>query len=224
MCMLELYCGKVPGKQRFSNPEMLRPSPLNNQNQPIEVFSHWHSFQTSFGSLDRLPLQPCLRSRKVYQGGRDEGHLQRVTFESPWSIVSCTYERPYVGMQYCIKRDLCVMEIRSGITEEYILISNWPLTYLCWHMQKHQERNPLDICVIYLENKEIYRIFKTCYIICVLFSFNCFFLFRNFMFFSSNNTLFSFEVILTVHRRYYVEIKCQLDATDEFFLLLLLLS
>ena len=24
-----------------------------------------------------------------------------------------------------------------------------------------------------------------------------------------------FEVILTVHRRYYVEIKCQLDATDD---------
>ena len=26
-----------------------------------------------------------------------------------------------------------------------------------------------------------------------------------------------FEVILTVHRRYYVEIKCQLDATDDIF-------
>jgi hypothetical protein len=26
-----------------------------------------------------------------------------------------------------------------------------------------------------------------------------------------------FDVVLTVHRRYYVEIKCQLDATDEFF-------
>ena len=26
-----------------------------------------------------------------------------------------------------------------------------------------------------------------------------------------------FEVILTVHRRYYVEIKCQLDATDYIF-------
>ena len=29
-----------------------------------------------------------------------------------------------------------------------------------------------------------------------------------------NNTFLS-EVILTVHRRYYVEIKCQLDATDD---------
>jgi hypothetical protein len=27
-----------------------------------------------------------------------------------------------------------------------------------------------------------------------------------------------FDVVLTVHRRYYVEIKCQLDATDEFFI------
>ena len=25
------------------------------------------------------------------------------------------------------------------------------------------------------------------------------------------------EVILTVHRRYYVEIKCQLDATDDIY-------
>jgi hypothetical protein len=33
-----------------------------------------------------------------------------------------------------------------------------------------------------------------------------------------------FEVILTVHRRYYVEIKCQLDATDVFLLQNLLLA
>ena len=32
------------------------------------------------------------------------------------------------------------------------------------------------------------------------------------------NIFFSeFEVILTVHRRYYVEIKCQLDATDDIY-------
>jgi membrane carboxypeptidase/penicillin-binding protein PbpC len=31
-------------------------------------------------------------------------------------------------------------------------------------------------------------------------------------------------VDLTVHRRYYVEIKCQLDATDEFLLQILLLA
>jgi hypothetical protein len=30
--------------------------------------------------------------------------------------------------------------------------------------------------------------------------------------------MFLFDVVLTVHRRYYVEIKCQLDATDEFFI------
>ena len=28
---------------------------------------------------------------------------------------------------------------------------------------------------------------------------------------------YKFEVILTVHRRYYVEIKCQLDATDDIY-------
>jgi hypothetical protein len=33
-----------------------------------------------------------------------------------------------------------------------------------------------------------------------------------------------FEVILTVHRRQYVEIKCQLDATDVFLLQILLLA
>jgi hypothetical protein len=31
-------------------------------------------------------------------------------------------------------------------------------------------------------------------------------------------TLNKSDVVLTVHRRYYVEIKCQLDATDEFFI------
>ena len=29
--------------------------------------------------------------------------------------------------------------------------------------------------------------------------------------------VYKFEVILTVHRRYYVEIKCQLDATDYIY-------
>jgi hypothetical protein len=33
-----------------------------------------------------------------------------------------------------------------------------------------------------------------------------------------------FDVVLTVHRRYYVEIKCQLDETDEFLLQMLLLA
>jgi hypothetical protein len=33
-----------------------------------------------------------------------------------------------------------------------------------------------------------------------------------------------FDVVLTVHRRKYVEIKCQLDATDEFLLQILLLA
>jgi hypothetical protein len=35
---------------------------------------------------------------------------------------------------------------------------------------------------------------------------------------------FKFYVVLTVHRRYYVEIKYQLDATDEFLLQILLLA
>jgi hypothetical protein len=30
--------------------------------------------------------------------------------------------------------------------------------------------------------------------------------------------MYIFDVVLTVHRRYYVDIKCQLDATDEFFI------
>ena len=33
-----------------------------------------------------------------------------------------------------------------------------------------------------------------------------------------------FDVVLTVHRRWYVEIKCQLDATDDFLLQILLLA
>ena len=31
-----------------------------------------------------------------------------------------------------------------------------------------------------------------------------------------NNIIYVFDVILTVHRRQYVEIKCQLDATEVF--------
>jgi hypothetical protein len=39
------------------------------------------------------------------------------------------------------------------------------------------------------------------------------------------STSFSrFDVVLTVHRRYYVEIKCQLDATEEFLLQILVLA
>jgi hypothetical protein len=36
--------------------------------------------------------------------------------------------------------------------------------------------------------------------------------------------LVTFDVVLTLHRRYYVEIKCQLYATDEFLLQILLLA
>ena len=41
---------------------------------------------------------------------------------------------------------------------------------------------------------------------------------------TENNTGKKFDVVLTVHRRQYVEIKCQLDATDEFLLQILLLA
>jgi hypothetical protein len=34
----------------------------------------------------------------------------------------------------------------------------------------------------------------------------------------------TFDVVLTVHRRYYVEIKGQLDATDEFLLQILVFA
>jgi hypothetical protein len=33
-----------------------------------------------------------------------------------------------------------------------------------------------------------------------------------------------FDVVLTVHRRYYVEMKCKLDSTDEFLLQILVLA
>jgi hypothetical protein len=38
------------------------------------------------------------------------------------------------------------------------------------------------------------------------------------------NISLPFYVVFTVHRRYYVEIKCQLDATDEFLLQILMLA
>jgi hypothetical protein len=44
------------------------------------------------------------------------------------------------------------------------------------------------------------------------------------MFWPSQHTISKFDVVLTMHRRYYVEIKCQLDATDEFLLQILLLA
>jgi hypothetical protein len=40
----------------------------------------------------------------------------------------------------------------------------------------------------------------------------------------TNNFTSKFDVVLTVHRRYYVEIKCQLDATEEFLLQILVLA
>lgn len=137
--MLELYCGKLPDEQRLSNPENMRPQLLNNRHQPIEVFSHCHSFQTSFGFLDRLPLQPCLRSRKVYQGGRDEGHLQTVTVQSPWNKVSCSQERPYVGLKYCINGDLCIIEIRSEITKNLLKIISLLATYFVYASAQRQK-------------------------------------------------------------------------------------
>jgi hypothetical protein len=133
--MLQLYCGKLPGEKRLSKPEKLRSSLLNNLNEPIVVLSHCYSFETSFRSLDRLPLQPCLRSQKVYQGGRDEGHLQTVIVQSPWSIVSCIYERPYVGVRYFINGEICVWWKYFPILQKYfILINKWPLIYLCLYL------------------------------------------------------------------------------------------
>ena len=37
------------------------------------------------------------------------------------------------------------------------------------HMQRHIKRLSLEIHFVYLGNKEIHRIFKTCCIICILF-------------------------------------------------------
>ena len=44
------------------------------------------------------------------------------------------------------------------------------------------------------------------------------------IFIKNVNKYEEFDVVLTVHRRYYVEIKCQLDATDDFLLQILLLA
>lgn len=96
VCLLQLYCDMVPDAQTVPNTEKLQPWLMSDRNRRIEAFRLCHSIQTSFGSLDRLSLQPCLRSRKVYQGGRDEGHLQTITVRRPWKMVSCSYEPPHI--------------------------------------------------------------------------------------------------------------------------------
>jgi len=41
--------------------------------------------------LDRLALQPCSRSHEVYQGGREDGHLQSMQVGGYWKLDSCLH-------------------------------------------------------------------------------------------------------------------------------------
>jgi hypothetical protein len=63
---------------------------------------------------------------------------------------------------------------------------NLQMTYVCV-CQCARKKTHLEIHFMYLGNKEIYCIFKTCYIISVLFSTKCH-LFDKLIFFCSNNT------------------------------------
>jgi hypothetical protein len=59
---------------------------------------------------------------------------------------------------------------------------------------------------IYLGNKEIYCIFKTCCIISVLFPTKCR-LFHNFIFFSSNNTIFIYHALKFKYQPGHLKVK-----------------
>jgi hypothetical protein len=67
--------------------------------------------------------------------------------------------------------------------EEFNLLNDLHL-----HTRTHLKKT-LEIHFIYLGNKEIYCIFKTCCVICVLFSTKCH-LCHNFIFVYSNDTFF----------------------------------
>jgi hypothetical protein len=78
----------------------------------------------------------------------------------------------------------------------WMILRWWTLTFwrLAFVYVNEDRKTPLEIRFIYLGNKEIYWIFKTCYIISVLFS-TKFHLLHNFTFFSSNNTFFINHVL-----------------------------
>ena len=65
---------------------------------------------------------------------------------------------------------------------------------------------PMKIHFKYLGNKEMYCIFKTCFIVSVLFSTKCC-LFHNFIFFCSNNTFFIHHVLKFKYQPSHSKIK-----------------
>jgi len=89
-------------------------------------------------------------------------------------------------------RETHLQELRKLVICNFITCTHFPIV-LTWLTIKRpmiayanaQKKIPLEIHYIYLGNKEIYCIFKTCCIISVLFSTKCWF-FWNFIFFFSN--------------------------------------
>jgi hypothetical protein len=84
-----------------------------------------------------------------------------------------------------VRRNLTVVwniQPRHGKTTA-ILTFKWPT----FAYANAKQKTPLEVHFIYLGNKEIYWIFKSCYIISILFPTKCH-LFDNFIFFCSNNT------------------------------------
>ena len=122
MCMLELYCGKVLGEQRLSNPQKLRPSLLNNLNQPMEVFIHWHSFETSFRFP--WPLTTATLPSLTESVSRWPGWRAPANGNCPESLEhSFLYIRASMWRHGVLYKggggDLCILEIRSGIRKIY---------------------------------------------------------------------------------------------------------
>ena len=68
------------------------------------------------------------------------------------------------------------------------------------------KKSPLEIHFIYLGNKEIYCIFKTSCIICILFSMKCC-LYHNFTFFCSNNTFFIHHALKSQYQPGFFKVK-----------------
>jgi len=74
-------------------------------------------------------------------------------------------------------------------------------------MGTHVRKTPLEINCLHLDNKGIYSIFKTCYVIPVLFPTKCQLL-HNFNFFFSNNTdFFICHVMQFKHQTSHLNVK-----------------
>jgi hypothetical protein len=73
-------------------------------------------------------------------------------------------------------------------------------------MRTHIKKPPLEIHIIYLGNKRIHCIFKTCCIISVLFSTKCH-LYHKFIFFYSNNMFYIKHVLKFKYQCSHLKIK-----------------